>query len=104
MPQLTLSVDRDRAARLDVPVARIFSSLQTAFGGTRAGDVSINNRVYHVVIQNEMQWRERAEQISALYVRSNHGERVRLSNLVTVTPAVGAPFIQQYNQSPVGFR
>ncbi|MCP5891042.1 efflux RND transporter permease subunit [Klebsiella pneumoniae] len=99
-PQLTLTVDRDRAALLDVPVAQIFSSLQTAFGGTRAGDFSRNNRVYHVVMQNEMQWRERAEQISELYVRSRDGERVRLSNLVTITPTVGAPFIQQYNQFP----
>ncbi|EMN0700978.1 efflux RND transporter permease subunit, partial [Enterobacter hormaechei] len=82
------------------PVSRIFSSLQTAFGGTRAGDFSVNNRVYHVVMQNEMQWRERAEQISDLFVRSNSGERVRLSNLVTITPTVGAPFIQQYNQFP----
>ncbi|HCK3386735.1 TPA: efflux RND transporter permease subunit [Klebsiella pneumoniae] len=100
VPQLTLTVDRDRAALLDVPVAHIFSSLQTAFGGTRAGDFSRNNRVYHVVMQNEMQWRERAEQISELYVRSRDGERVRLSNLVTITPTVGAPFIQQYNQFP----
>ena len=100
MPQMTLTVDRERAARLDVPVSRIFSSLQTAFGGTRAGDFSVNNRVYHVVMQNEMQWRERAEQISELFVRSNSGERVRLSNLVTITPTVGAPFIQQYNQFP----
>ncbi|OSH99926.1 hypothetical protein B7D74_06920 [Klebsiella pneumoniae] len=100
VPQLTLTVDRDRAALLDVPVAQIFSSLQTAFGGTRAGDFSRNNRVYHVVMQNEMQWRERAEQISELYVRSRDGERVRLSNLVTITPTVGAPFIQQYNQFP----
>lgn len=69
-------------------------------GGTRAGDFSRNNRVYHVVMQNEMQWRERAEQISELYVRSRDGERVRLSNLVTITPTVGAPFIQQYNQFP----
>ncbi len=103
MPQLTLTVDRDRAAQLDVPVAQIFSSLQTAFGGTRAGDFSRNNRVYHVVMQNEMQWRERAEQISELYVRSRDGERVRLSNLVTITPTVGAPFIQQYNPVPVRF-
>ncbi|PJR58780.1 efflux RND transporter permease subunit [Raoultella sp. T31] len=100
VPQLTLSVDRDQAARLDVPVSRIFNSLQTAFGGTRAGDFSINNRVYPVVVQNEMPWRERAEQIGELYVRSLHGERIRLSNLVTVTPTVGAPFIQQYNQFP----
>ena len=100
VPQLTLTVDRDQAARLDVPVSRIFNSLQTAFGGARAGDFSINNRVYHVVMQNEMQWRERAEQISELFVRSNQGERVRLSNLVTVTPTVGAPFIQQFNQFP----
>ncbi|HAV2177028.1 TPA: efflux RND transporter permease subunit, partial [Enterobacter cloacae] len=100
VPQLTLTVDRERAARLDVPVSRIFSSLQTAFGGTRAGDFSVNNRVYHVVMQNEMQWRERAGQISELFVRSNNGERVRLSNLVTITPTVGAPFLQQYNQFP----
>jgi hydrophobe/amphiphile efflux-1 (HAE1) family protein len=100
VPQLTLNVDRDRAALLGVPVSRIFSSLQTAFGGTRAGDFTVNNRVYHVVVQNEMSWRERAEQISDLYVRSDNGERVRLSNLVTVTPAVGAPFLQQYNQFP----
>ncbi|VTM72109.1 Efflux pump membrane transporter BepG [Raoultella planticola] len=100
VPQLTLKVDRDQASRLDVPVSRIFNSLQTAFGGTRAGDFSINNRVYPVVVQNEMQWRERAEQIGELYVRSHHGERIRLSNLVTVTPTVGAPFIQQYNQFP----
>lgn len=89
VPQLTLTVDRERAARLDVPVSRIFSSLQTAFGGTRAGDFSINNRVYHVVMQ-----------IGELFVRSNSGERVRLSNLVTITPTVGAPFLQQYNQFP----
>ncbi len=58
VPQLTLKVDRDQASRLDVPVSRIFNSLQTAFGGTRAGDFSINNRVYPVVVQNEMQWRD----------------------------------------------
>lgn len=100
VPQLTLTVDRDRAARLDVPVSRIFASLQTAFGGTRAGDFSVNNRVYHVVMQNDMSWRERAEQIADLYVRSNGGDRVRLSNLVTITPTLGAPFLQQYNQFP----
>lgn len=100
VPQLTLTVDRDRAARLDVPVSRIFASLQTAFGGTRAGDFSLNNRVYHVVMQNDMLWRERAEQIADLYVRSNGGDRVRLSSLVTVTPSLGAPFLQQYNQFP----
>jgi hydrophobe/amphiphile efflux-1 (HAE1) family protein len=98
--QLTLTVDRERAAQLDVPVARIFESLQTAFGGTRAGDFSINNRSYHVVLQNEMYWRERAEQIGQLYVRANNGERIRLSNLVVVTPSVGAAFLLQYNQFP----
>ncbi len=37
VPQLTLTVDRERAARLDVPVSRIFSSLQTAFGAHAPG-------------------------------------------------------------------
>lgn len=100
VPQLRLTVDRDRAAQLDVPVARIFSNLQTAFGGTQAGDFTLNNRLYHVVMQNEMSWRERADQVSDLYVRSNSAERVRLSSLVTLTPTVGAPYLNQYNQFP----
>lgn len=50
-------------------------------------------------MQNEMQWRERAEQISELFVRSNSGERVRLSNLVTITPTVGAPLFSSTTSS-----
>ena len=50
-----------------------------------------------------MQWRERAEQISELYVRSRDGERVRLSNLVTITPTVGAPVYSAVQSVPVRF-
>ncbi len=61
-----------------MPVSRIFNSLQTAFGGTRAGDFSINNRVYPVVVQNEMQWRERAEQIGSCACEVITAKRIRL--------------------------
>jgi multidrug efflux pump subunit AcrB len=50
VPQLTLTLTATRR-RVWMCRSRIFSSLQTAFGGTRAGDFSVNNRVYHVVMQ-----------------------------------------------------
>ncbi|MBR7304359.1 efflux RND transporter permease subunit, partial [Klebsiella pneumoniae] len=59
--RLTLTVDRDRTALLDVQVAQIFSSLKTAFGDTSAGGFSRKKSGYHVMMQNNMKWRERTK-------------------------------------------
>lgn len=100
VPQLTLEVDRDRAALLDIPVSRIFSTLQVAFGGFFVGDFNLYSRVFRVVVQNDMPFRERADQIARLSVRSNNGSLVRLDTVVQIRPRIGSPFIQQFNQFP----
>ncbi|MGU0055925.1 efflux RND transporter permease subunit [Enterobacter hormaechei] len=50
-------------------------------------------------MQNEMQWRERAERISELSCAATAASGC-VEDLVTITPTVGAPFIRQYNQFP----
>ncbi|PKE30393.1 hydrophobe/amphiphile efflux-1 family RND transporter [Rahnella sp. AA] len=100
VPEIALSVDRDRAAQLQVPVSRIFGTLQTSLGGVNVSDFIINNRLFNVQMQNEMEDRQRADQISALTVRSDNGSLVSLGKMVSLTPSLGAPFITQYNQFP----
>lgn len=100
VPEMSLTVDRERAALLNVPVDRIFTTLQTALGGINVGDFTRSNRLFKVQVQNEMTWRQRSEQINQLSVRSDSGALVSLSQLVTLTPSVGSPFIAQYNQFP----
>ncbi|WP_016257652.1 efflux RND transporter permease subunit, partial [Yersinia pestis] len=100
VPETNLSIDRDRAALLQVPVSRIFQTLQTSLGGMNAGDFTLNNRMFRVQLQNDMNFRQRTAQINNLNVRSDNGALVSLANLVTLTPSVGAPFISNFNQFP----
>lgn len=100
VPEIALSVDRDRAAQLQVPVSRIFGTLQTSLGGVNVSDFIINNRLFNVQMQNEIEDRQRADQISTLSVRSDNGSLVSMGKLVDLTPSLGAPFITQYNQFP----
>lgn len=100
VPEIALSVDRYRAAQLQVPVSRIFGTLQTSLGGVNVSDFIINNRLFNVQMQNEMEDRQRADQISTLSVRSDNGSLVSMGKLVDLTPSLGAPFITQYNQFP----
>ncbi|MCB5309737.1 efflux RND transporter permease subunit [Yersinia massiliensis] len=100
VPEISLTIDRDRAALLQVPVSRIFQTLQTSLGGMNAGDFTLNNRMFRVQLQNDMDFRQRTAQINSLNVRSDNGALVSLANLVTLTPSVGAPFISHFNQFP----
>ncbi len=100
VPEVGLSIDRDRAALLHIPVSRIFSTLQTSMGGINVGDFTRNNRMFNVQLQNDMDFRQRQEQVGQINVRSDSGALVRLSNLVQLTPTLGAPFIANFNQFP----
>jgi len=100
VPEMSLTIDRERAALMQVPVSRIFSALQTALGGSDAGDFTWNARQFRVQVQNETRFRQYNDQLLNLTVRSDSGAQIRLNQLVTLTPSLGAPYIMQYNQFP----
>ncbi len=98
VPEIGLSIDRERAALLHIPISRIFATLQTAMGGVNVGDFIRNNRMFNVQLQNDMDFRQQQAQINQINVRSDTGALVRLGNLMTLSPALGAPFISNFNQ------
>lgn len=100
VPEISLTVDRDRAALLQVPVSRIFAVLQASLGGSNVGDFTHQSRQFRVQVQNDMQFRQRSDQLSHLTVRSETSAQIRLNQLVSMTPSLGAPYIMQYNQFP----
>lgn len=100
VPQIALEINRDRAALLRVPLSSIFNTLQTAFGGIPGGDFNLQSRVFRVMVQNDIPFRDRAAQITNLKVRSEAGALVSLDTMVTFRPVIGPPFIQRFNQFP----
>ena len=96
-PQFIIEVNRNKAQALQVSIDDIFSTLQTALGSRYVNDFTLQQRTYRVYVQADKQFRAKPQDINKLYVRSETGQMVPLSNLVTLTPTTGPQTITHYN-------
>ncbi len=89
-PQLDVTIDRARAADLGVPVSRVATTLESLFGGRQVTQFKQQSRQYDVILQIEDAARLAPSDLGRVYVRSDNGGLVQLSNLVsheeTITP------------------
>jgi hydrophobe/amphiphile efflux-1 (HAE1) family protein len=99
-PQIRVELDRDKAKALGVPVDRVFSTLQAAFGSVYVNDFDRAGRVYRVQIQAEPEFRSKPEDLARLWVRSDRGEMVPLGSLIDLRFEAGAETIERYNLYP----
>jgi len=96
-PLLFVDVDRQKAETLGIPLADIFSTLQANLGSIYVNDFNIFGRNYRVIVQAESRFRNRVQDISRLHVRSQQGQMVPLSTLVTVDTVLGSELLRRYN-------
>ncbi len=99
-PQIHIDLDRTRAEMLNVPVERVYSTLQAQLGSKYVNDFNLYNRVYQVKVQAEASQRRNEEDIISLFVRSDNGSMVPLRGLVSVSTVLGPSIINRYNQFP----
>jgi HAE1 family hydrophobic/amphiphilic exporter-1 len=97
VPQLRFDIDRVKARRLDVPVADIFTVLQTNLGAYYVNDFNLFGKTWKVMLQAESQFRHRPEDIARLYVLNHKGDKVPLSALGQVKYALGPIDVPHYN-------
>ncbi|MDY6986617.1 MAG: multidrug efflux RND transporter permease subunit [Thermodesulfobacteriota bacterium] len=98
VPQLSINLDRTKARTLNVPVSRVFSTLQTHLGSRYVNDINLYSRVFQVKVQADASFRDTVEDITRLYVRSDDGNMVPLSSLLTVSTVLGPQSVSRYNQ------
>jgi len=96
-PQYLIEVDRNRAKALQVSVQDILDTLETFLGSTYVNDFNLGIRSYRVYVQADAKFRSNPKDIGLLYVRSQTGQMLPLSNLVKMTPTVGEQTIYHYN-------
>ena len=96
-PQLAVTIDREKAKAIGVPLTQISAALQTFMGSTYVNDFDFNNRSYRVYVQADQQYRRNAKDLEQFYVRSDSGSMVPLDNLVAVSETSGPQVIYHYN-------
>ena len=98
VPQVFLNLDRTKAELLQVPVARVFSTLQAQLGSRYVNDLNLYSRVFQVKIQADTPFRDALEDIRHIYVRSNENHMVPISSLATLSTIIAPQLVTRYNQ------
>src|SRR6185436_16364168 len=96
-PQFVVTIDREKAKSLHVPLQQITDALGVYMGSAYVNDFDFNNRAYRVYIQAEGKFRAAARDIREYYVRSQTGAMIPLDNLVSVTQTTTPQTISHYN-------
>src|ERR1700674_5507850 len=77
--QAALVIDRDTASRLGISPQAIDNTLYDAFGQRQVSTIYTQLNQYHVVMEVDSAFRDSADAIQGLYVRSSNGNQVPLS-------------------------
>ncbi len=96
-PQYLVTIDREKAKSLHVPLSQITDTLGVYMGSSYVNDFDFNNRSYRVYVQADKQFRATAQDMKQFYVRSDSGAMVPLENLITVTQTTTPQVISHYN-------
>jgi HAE1 family hydrophobic/amphiphilic exporter-1 len=96
-PQYLVTIDREKAKSLHVPLSQITDTLGVYMGSAYVNDFDFNNRSYRVYVQADKQFRSAAQDMKQFYVRSDSGAMIPLDNLINVTQTSTPQVISHYN-------
>jgi HAE1 family hydrophobic/amphiphilic exporter-1 len=97
-PQVKVTLDREKARTLGVPVNEVFQAMSTAMGGAFVNDFNRFGRLYRVYVQAEAADRLKAEDIGRVYVKSKTtNQMIPLSTLVTIDDVAGTEITNRFN-------
>ena len=87
-PEISLEVDRERAADLGIPVEVIARAVETAMGGRSVTQYKREGEQYDVVVQTEAKNRNTPMDVEKIFVRGRADTMVPLSALVKMKEVV----------------
>lgn len=98
--QLLVSVDRDKAETLGVPVEEVYSAMQTMFGSLYVSQFNRSSRLWQVILQAEPSYRLKPEDLDQIFVRSKTNSMVPLKAVVTTRFVTGPDLVTRFNNFP----
>ncbi|HBF34741.1 TPA: acriflavine resistance protein B, partial [Candidatus Sumerlaeota bacterium] len=99
-PQVSIDIDRDKAASVGVTVEQIQDALYTAYGSRQISTIYAPNNQYKVIMELLPEYQTDPSSLSLLYVRGKNGGLIPLNTLAKITRTVGPLTINHQGQLP----
>ncbi len=96
-PQLQVTINRQRALALGLPLSEVTSALQIFLGSQYVNDFEFNNRAYRVYVQAAQEFRSNPQGLKQLYARTRTGEMVPIEQVVDVKETTAPQVINHFN-------
>jgi len=97
-PELAINIDRDRAADLGVPMATIAMTMRSLMANDKVSELTSKGKRYDVRMKLDEAFRQQAQDLMSLKVRSTTGQLVNLSNVVSMVASTGPGKIERQNR------
>jgi HAE1 family hydrophobic/amphiphilic exporter-1 len=99
-PQITVDIDRDKAAAHGVTVDQIESALGAAYGSKQVSTIFTPSNQYWVILEVDPEFQKDASALERLYIRSSRGPLVPLNAVARLVPGVGPLTVNHLGQLP----
>jgi HAE1 family hydrophobic/amphiphilic exporter-1 len=96
-PQLQVTIDRQRAIAMGLPLSEVTSALQIFLGSQYVNDFEFNNRAYRVYVQADQNFRANPQALRELYARTEKGQMVPIEQVVSLKETTAPQVISHFN-------
>ncbi len=95
LPQLSIEVDREAAARVGLTPGDVIEAVQIGLAGERVSEIWVGQRRFDLVVKLAPDFRRDTATLSALMVDGHDGSRIPLSKLARIEPTFGLGTIKR---------
>jgi len=99
-PQLSIEIDRERAASLGISSDQIRQALGNAFGSRQIATIFTPATDYQVIMEADRQYQQDPAVLSRLLLKAANGLNVPLESVATIKPSVGPLAVNRIAQQP----
>lgn len=99
-PQITVDVDREKAAVYGVTVDQVRQELYNAFGTRQVATIYTPANDYQVILESLPEYRAKPNDLQRVYLKTSSGTTVPLAAVTHFVPSVGPLQINHQGQQP----
>ncbi|MGA7995330.1 MAG: efflux RND transporter permease subunit [Bradyrhizobium sp.] len=99
-PQMTVDIDREKAAVYGVTVDQVRNQLYNAYGARQVSTIYMPSNDYQIILEAQPQFRVDPSDLSKLYVKTTSNQTIPLDAVAKLVPSVGPLQINHQGQQP----